>query len=477
MTAGRTQGSGRWADILTGRRGVYTLLLGLGTGVFAINQFVVSTIMPTVVGDLGGLRYYAWTFSLFAVGAIVGSASIGPVREAVGDRAAFVGASLVMAVGLAGAAIANDMLVLVGWRLLQGAGGGMLAAQAYGLVAIMYPEELRGRALGLVSTTWGVATLLGPGFGGVFAELAWWRGAFWALLPLALATAVLAWRTVPVSEARGKLSQVPYVRLALLGLSIVVLSAASSFDALWLRVGLTVASVALAAIAFRRDAAAEHRMFPRQVMVLLSEIGAANWMLLLFSIVNAFVHVYSAYFLQVLHGVTPLVVGYLIAIPSFAWTFMAIAVAPLRGPQQTVAIVSGMVLILIGALGIAATAASGPVWLITVFMSILGFGIGCMNNPVIQRVIQAAPETDKHVAGTATQTMRTLGIAFGAALAGLIGVAAGLAGDALPRAVVASAMDWVYEINVIFGVLALLAVFPFLAGYRKRMAKDARARA
>ena len=131
--------TGCWADIFTGRLGVYTLVLGLGMGLFAINQFVVATIMPTVLEELGGVRFYSWAFSLFAVGAIVGAASAHGLREAFGLRPAYAGAGLMLGLGLTGAALAPDMPNFVGWRLVQGIGGGALASQGYGLVAIAYP--------------------------------------------------------------------------------------------------------------------------------------------------------------------------------------------------------------------------------------------------------------------------------------------------------------------------------------------------
>ena len=460
-----------WRAIFTGRLGLYNLLLNLGTGLFAINQFVVSTIMPTVVGDLGGMRYYAWTFALFAVGAIIGAASSGPLREAFGDRGAFVGASICLTAGLLGAALSDDMLVLIFWRFVQGLGGGGLGSQAYGLIAAMFPERLRGRVLSVLSTVWGVATLLGPGYGGIFAEYDLWREAFASLVPLGLLTAWLAWRYVSQSEAHGKLSRLPYLRLILLAASVFVLSLTSQVDATWLRIALVVASIALAWIAFHRDARAEHRMFPRQVISLTTEVGAAYWMMLLFSIVSTFVNVYAPLYLQRLHDLSPIVAGYLVAIPSLTWTVTAILVATLHGPKQTVAISAGVVLIFLGALGLAFTVVPGPISAIVLFMSILGLGIGAMNNPTIQRTIQAVPDDEKHIAGTSVQTIRTIGISFGAAASGLIAVAAGLATDDAPREVLANAMQWVYGINVIFGVLTMLSLLPFLAGYRKRIAK------
>jgi MFS family permease len=467
---GQSASVGEWRAIFTGRLGLYNLLLNLGTCLFAINQFVVSTLMPTVVTDLGGVRYYAWAFALFAVGAIIGAASSGPARDAFGDRGAFVAAAIALTLGLAGAAIANDMLVFVFWRFVQGLGGGALASQAYGLIAAMFPENLRGRVLSLLSTVWGVATLLGPGYGGVFAEYHVWREAFAGLVPLGLITSWLAWRYVPLSDSHGKLSRLPYLRLALLATSVFVLSLTSQTRETWMRIALVVASILLAAIAFHRDARAERGMFPKKVVTLTTEVGAAYWMMLLFSVVSTFVNVYAPLHLQRLHDMSPLIAGYLCAIPSFTWTFTAIAVATLQGPRQTFAISAGVSLIFVGATGLAFTVVPGPVWAIVLFMSILGFGIGAMNNPTIQRTIQAVPESEKHIAGTSVQTIRTLGISFGAAASGLIAVAAGLVTDDVPRDVLANAMGWVYGTNVIFGALTLLSLIPFLAGYRRRIA-------
>ncbi len=462
-----------WRAIFTGRLGLYNLLLNLGTGLFAINQFVVSTIMPTVVYDLGGVRYYAWAFALFAVGAIIGAASSGPAREAFGDRGAFVGAATLLTAGLIGAALANDILVLIFWRFIQGLGGGGLGSQAYGLIAAMFPERLRGRVLSILSTVWGVATLLGPGYGGIFAEFGMWREAFAGLVPLGLLTIWLAWRYVPHSDAHGKLSRLPYGRLALLASSVLVLSLTSRVDATWLRVALISTSVILAGIAFRLDARAERGMFPKQVMALFTEVGAAYWMMALFSVVSTFVNIYAPLHMQRLHDQSPLVAGYLCAIPSLTWTVTAIMVATLQGPKQTASIIIGVCGIFIGAVGLGVTVVPGPVWAIVMFMCVLGLGIGAMNNPSIQRAIQAVPDNEKHIAGVSVQTIRTLGISFGSAASGLIAVAAGLVTDDVPRDVLANAMGWVYAINVVFGFLTVLTLIPFLAGYRKRIAGKA----
>ena len=456
----------RWSEIFIGRYGVYTFVLNLGMMLFAINQFVVATIMPTVVADLGGVDYYTWAFSLFAVGAIIGSASAGPVRDAFGARRAYVWAGVVLGIGLAGAALAPDMPTLVAFRLIQGIGGGAVASQAYGLVAVIFPQRLRSRVLGVISTVWGVATVGGPGFGGVFAEYGLWREAFWALVPFTVVFAGLAWRYVEGAGGHGRLSEIPYWRLALLGLAVLVMSATSLADTNLVRVVLIVASIAIAFVAFRRDARAERNMFPRQAMAVLTELGAIYWMFLLVSVVLTFVNTYTTYYLQVLHGVSPFTAGYLFAIQSFMWTAGALVVATWRTSLETFSIMVGLGLIVIASLAIIFTVVPGPVVLIAIAIGISGAGIGFMNNPAIQRIIAVAPEEEKHVAGTSVQTIRNIGVSFGAAASGMVAAAAGLA-DGASRETAATAMQWVYGANVVFAVLALLVMLPLLVRRRR----------
>lgn len=461
------QPAGRWADIFRGRLGLYTFVLNLGMLLYAINQFVVATIMPTVVSELGGVDYYTWAFSLFAVGAIIGSASAGPVRNAIGVRRSYAGAGLILAIGLTGTALATDMPTLVGFRLVQGIGGGAVASQAYGLVAVIFPQHLRGRVLTVVSTIWGVATVAGPAFGAIFAEHGLWRGAFGSLAPLTLLFATLAWRNIEGGKGHGRLSEIPYWRLALLGLAILLLSATSLNFAAWLRGGLIAASLTLMVVAFRRDAQAAHTMFPRRVTALFTELGAAYWIIMLISVVLAFINTYTTFYLQRLHGIAPFTAGYLFAIQSFMWTIGALMVAGLRDRMETASIVTGLFLILLSASTVAFTVDTGPVAAIAIAIGVNGMAIGFINNPTIQRAIAAAPEAEKHIAGTSVQTVRNIGVSFGAALSGMVAAASGLSDEA-GREGVATAMRWVYGVNVLFAALALVMAVPLLVSRRRR---------
>ena len=450
-----------WAEILTGRYGIYTFILNLGMLLFAINQFVVATIMPSVVADLGGVGYYTWAFSLFADGAIVGAASASSLRDAFGARRAYAGAGLLLSIGLVGSALATDMPTLVGWRLIQGIGGGAMSSQAYGLIATIFPQRLRGRVLTVISMIWGFATLGGPGYGALFAEVGLWRGAFWSLAPLTIVFAFLVWRFVEGEDRRGGLSRLPFWRLVLLALAVVLLSATSLIHAFWLQGILVIASIVMAVIAFVRDARAERNMFPRQVTAVTTELGALYGIFFSVSVVMAFFLTYTTFYLQALHGVTPVTAGYLFAIQSFMWTGSALFVSTIRPSLEIVSIVFGLILLLLASIGIAVTVDFGPVILIAIFIGGSGAGIGFINNPAIQRIIAVAPELEKQMAGTSVQAIRNIGVSFGAAAAGMVAVSAGLI-DGADRAIIAFAMEWVFGASFVVAAMALVIAIPLL---------------
>ncbi|HJO87278.1 MAG TPA: MFS transporter, partial [Rhodospirillales bacterium] len=164
-----------WQRLFSGDLLIYTLIINLGILLFAVDTFIITTIMPTVIKDIGGTELYSWPVMIYMVGAIAGAASAGPAREILGRRNGYVIAGLLFLIGNLGAAYAPNIEILIAWRLLQGLGGGLIISQSYGLIGDIYPPELRTRILSIISTTWGVATVFGPAFGGIFAEFGSWR--------------------------------------------------------------------------------------------------------------------------------------------------------------------------------------------------------------------------------------------------------------------------------------------------------------
>eukprot|EP01030_Chromulinospumella_sphaerica_P018133 gene18133-17985_t len=163
-----------------------------GVVLHAINVYIATTILPSVVRDIGGIDYYAWNTTLFVTASILGSALSARLLVGLGARGAYTLATLVFAAGALICAFAPSMPVMLAGRLIQGLGGGFLFALSYAMIRLVFHETLWPRAMALVSGMWGVATLIGPAVGGVFAELGVWRAAFWSLIPVAGLFALLA---------------------------------------------------------------------------------------------------------------------------------------------------------------------------------------------------------------------------------------------------------------------------------------------
>ena len=184
----------------------------------------------------------------------------------------------------------------------------------------------------------------------------------------------------------------------------------------------------------------------------------------------AFVNTYTTFYLQVLHGVAPLSAGYLFAIQSFMWTAAALAVAGLPASRTTALVIAGLALLMLASAGIALSVKTGPVFHIAIAIAISGVGIGFINNPAIQKIIAAAPDDEKQIAGSSVQTIRNIGMSFGAAAAGTVALSAGLTDDA-GHQTIAHAMQWVYAVNAIIGIFALAIALLVL---RERSGKPAR---
>lgn len=210
-----------WADLLSGSNLVRSLALSGGVALHALNLYISTTILPSVVREIGGFDYYAWNTTLFVVASILGAALSSHILALTGPRGGYGVAALIFIAGTAICASANTMQIMLAGRFVQGFGGGVLLALAYAMVRRVYPEPLWPRAMALLSSMWGIATLLGPAVGGVFAELGLWRGAFVVLIPAAVGIALSASFVLPRdNEERKSVDPLPVAQLALLTLAV-----------------------------------------------------------------------------------------------------------------------------------------------------------------------------------------------------------------------------------------------------------------
>ncbi len=429
MTAGTTT---QWRDLLVGGNLPRFLVLGFGVWLHAADTLLVATVMPSAVGEIGGVAYLAWTISLYQVASIVAMASTGLLAARLGLRSAMVSCALVYALGCLASALAPDMAVMLIGRALQGLGGGALVALSYVAVAQLFPERLMPRLLALISIIWGVSALCGPLIGGLFASAGLWRGAFWAFgaQALLLVAAALLLLAGARQAAAGAGLRIPYRRLAVLAAAVLAVSEAGARASLALSSLLVLAGLLLLALFLRLDGTAQARLLPRRPFDPSGATGAG--LLAVFTLAGASISftTYGPLLMSLLHGADPLLGGYMVALESASWSIAAILFAGAGPAAEPRLIRCGAIAILLGLIGFALAMPNGPVLALAPWAVLQGAGFGMCWAFIIRRVVAGAAADDRERASSALPTTQLLGYAIGSALAGLVANSLGFADGA-----------------------------------------------
>ncbi|GAA4182627.1 MFS transporter [Shinella granuli] len=446
-----------------------TLMLGGGIMLHAVETYITATLMPSIVRDIGGLPLFAWATTIYVAASVLGSTFVAVRPERVTLNHCYRAGALLFGIGSLVCAIAPSMETVLIGRAIQGLGAGFLVALGYAFIRHVYPEPLWSTASTLYAAAWGIATFLGPTIGGIFAAGSAWREAFALLVPLSVLMAASAPKLLPPGDGERVTTKTPFLQIVLLVAAVVVLSFASSVTAPLLRGAFAAAAVLamLATVAIERRA--EGRLLPAGTISLGSPL-ARVYLIMLMLLVTICSDIYIPYFLQVLHGVSPLVSGYLVALLALGWTVAAFATAGLKGRRANRVIVAGALMEALATALLVVTLArhnpaSGLVLLAvaTLFIFLMGFGIGMGWAHLVTHVLHLAPagETDK--ASAAITTMQALGAAFGAALAGIIVNSTGLVSPGGIEGALTAAR-WLYALLALPAALAILLALRLPAG-------------
>ncbi|HXQ49834.1 MAG TPA: MFS transporter [Stellaceae bacterium] len=463
--ADREVEKGSWGELFSGGRGLYTALVIGGIAMHGTQILVIAIIMPTIVADIGGAVYYTWAAMIYTIGSIVGASSTGAVWSKFGARNGYALGAAIFALGTTVCALAPDMATLVVARGAQGWAGGLVSGGGTALIASLYDARLRTRILALSQGAFTLCHLSGPIVGGVFATIHWWRGSFWLMVPFMVAFAILARLKIPdrldTEAERGRLPPFPLFRLATLAIGVFCVAATGPIDNTIMRIALIAAAVGLVGLAFRLDRDAGNRLFPSRALSLTAPVGLSLWILTLHGMSQTSVTLFLPLLLQVVHGVSPLFVNFVTIIISFGWTVGTVWSSGWSGARERVALWAGPLLAFVSLVTITLVARLPALEVLAGSAFVMGIGVGIYNVHLVARTMAGAAEGEQRVTAAALTSIRSLGTAFGAAIAGVIANAAGL-GDATEPEAVAHAVTSVYVFCWIPLGLAVVFMFRFL---------------
>ena len=165
------------------------IIIGVTLGSFlaALDTTILSTVMPTIIGELQGLGLYSWVFSVYMIASAVSMPLWGRASDILGRRSTFLGAVAVFLAGSVLCGFAGGIVQLILFRGIQGIGAGGLAAVPFALISTVFPANERGKALGFLTSTWGVSAIIGPLLGSIIVTGLDWRWVFFVNVPGGLA--------------------------------------------------------------------------------------------------------------------------------------------------------------------------------------------------------------------------------------------------------------------------------------------------
>ncbi|WP_068177569.1 MFS transporter [Mycobacterium sp. UM_CSW] len=459
--------TGSWRELLGAKYLGTSVVLAGGVALYATNEFLTISLLPNTVAEIGGSRLYAWVTTLYLVGSVVAATMVNPMLVRIGARSSFLLGLGVFGVSSLACGAAPNMEVLIAARALQGVAGGVLAGLGYAVINAALPRSLWTRASALVSAMWGVATVVGPATGGLFAQFGLWR---WAFVAMAVLTALMA-TLVPIALPGGRAGasdetprlRVPVWSLVLIGAAALAVSVAQIPHNLAATAGLLAAAVVLVGL----FAVVDWRMHAAVLPPSVFGPGPLKWIYLAMGLlmIGAMVDTYVPLFGQRLAHLSPLAAGFLGAALAVGWTVSEIVSASLESPRAIgrvivaapVVVAMGLAL---GALTQRDNATAGTVAAWTLGLLVAGIGIGMAWPHLSVRAMDSVDDPAEGVAAAAAiNTVQLISGAFGAGVAGVVVNTAQGGGDA-------TAARWLFAVFTALTGAGVVASYRAVRGSR-----------
>ncbi|GAA3821325.1 MFS transporter [Streptomyces coacervatus] len=398
----------------------------LGMLLAALDQTIVSTALPTIVSDLGGLEHLSWVVTAYLLASTAATPLWGKLGDQYGRKRLFQIAIVIFLAGSALCGMAQNMPQLIAFRAVQGLGGGGLMVLSMAIVGDVVAPRERGRYQGLFGAVFGATSVLGPLLGGLFTQHLSWRWVFYVNLPVgvvALAVIATALR-IPRKATKHVIDYLGTFLIAAVATSLILVASLGGTTWGWgsaqiiglivLGVGLTVAFVAVE----RR--AAEPVLPLKLFRIRTFALSAVISFIVGFAMFGAMT--YLPTFLQVVQGVTPTMSGVHMLPMVFGMLLSSTASGQIvsRTGRWKVFPIAGTGITALGLLLLHQLDENSSTAVMSVDFFVFGLGLGLVMQVLVLIVQNAVSYEDLGVATSGATFFRSIGASFGVAIFGTV---------------------------------------------------------